>query len=44
MLCLILPFGYADRNSGRAAGLNPDNGGAIDPKNLKVKVKFETLN
>lgn len=28
----------ADRNSGRAAGLNPDNGGAIDPKNLKVKL------
>nr|XP_009596397.1 ras-related protein RABF1 [Nicotiana tomentosiformis] len=28
----------ADRNSGRAAGLNPDNGGAVDPKNLKVKL------
>lgn len=28
----------ADRNSGRAAGLNPDNGGSIDPKNLKVKL------
>ncbi|NP_001333207.1 ras-related protein RABF1 [Solanum lycopersicum] len=28
----------ADRNSGRAAGLNPDNGGAYDPKNLKVKL------
>lgn len=36
-------FGYADRNSGRAAGLNPDNGGAYDPKNLKVKVKCENL-
>ncbi|XP_060184867.1 ras-related protein RABF1 [Lycium barbarum] len=28
----------ADRNQGRAAGLNPDNGGASDPKNLKVKL------
>ncbi|CAN4114984.1 unnamed protein product [Withania somnifera] len=28
----------AERNSGQAAVLNPDNGGAIDPKNLKVKL------
>ncbi|CAN4126628.1 unnamed protein product [Withania somnifera] len=28
----------AARNSGQAAGLNPDNGVAIDPKNLKVKL------
>ncbi|KAJ8557527.1 hypothetical protein K7X08_003152 [Anisodus acutangulus] len=28
----------ADRSQGRGTGLNPDNGGAVDPKNLKVKL------
>lgn len=29
---------FADRNSGRLGGLNAENGGAPDAKNLRVKV------
>lgn len=29
---------FADRNSGRLGGLNTENGGAPDAKNLRVKV------
>ncbi|KAK4403902.1 Ras-related protein RA [Sesamum angolense] len=29
-----------DRNTGRAGGINPENGGVNDPKNLRVKVNI----
>lgn len=31
---------FADRSSGQLAGLNSENGGVSDAKNLRVKVLF----
>ena len=43
VLCVLLFIGdysFADRSAGRAGGLNPDNSGDSDAKNLRVKVVF----